>query len=57
MQFIEVINTLGEIVNEHIIYSNLPLTIDVAVFTAGTYAILLKDNKGRTIQTKRLIVD
>ena len=57
MQFIEVINTLGEIVNEHIIYSNLPLTINVAVFTAGTYAILLKDNKGRTIQTKRLIVD
>ena len=57
MQFIEVINTLGEIVNEHIIYSNLPLTIDVAVFTAGAYAILLKDDKGRTIQTKRLIVD
>ena len=57
IQFIEVINTLGEIVNEHIIYSNLPLTIDVAVFTAGTYAILLKDKKGRTIQTKRLIVD
>ena len=57
IQFIEVINSLGEIVNEHIIYSNLPLTINVAVFTAGTYAILLKDNKGRTIQTKRLIVD
>jgi hypothetical protein len=29
----------------------------VAVFTAGTYVVNLKDNKGRTIQTKRLIVD
>jgi len=57
MQFVEVINTLGKIVNEHIIYSNFPLTIDVAVFTAGTYVILLKDNKGRTILTERLIVD
>ena len=57
MQFVEVVNTLGEIVNEYIIYSNFPLTIDVAVFTAGTYVVHLKDNKGRTIQTKRLIVD
>jgi len=57
MQFVEVINTLGEIVNEYVIYSNLPLTIDLAVFTAGTYIVLLKDNKGITIQTKRLIVD
>ena len=57
MQFVEIINTLGKVANEYIIYSNLPLTIDVTVFTAGTYVILLKDNKGRTIQTKRLIVD
>ena len=57
MKFVEVINTLGKIVNEYIIYNNLPLTIDVAVFTAGTYVVNLKDNKGRTIQTKRLFVD
>jgi len=57
MQFVEVINTSGKIVNEYVIYSNLPLTIDVAVFTAGTYIVFLKDNKGITIQTKRLIVD
>ena len=57
MQFVEVINTSGKIVNENIIYSNFPLTIDVSAFTAGTYVVNLKDNKGRTTQTKRLIVD